>query len=591
MGRVRLGLGLGRIRGRHGRLGTGLLALFRMGIHAYYNPYYAFAAPTTVVVQPAATTTQSRSIPPPSLRRLGHRPGPEGLRRGAGGFKAGDYAKALALADQALKAMPNDSVIHEFRAITLFALGRYDDAAATLYGVLSVGPGWDWTTLISLYPDVDVYTEQLRALEQYTRANPSSAAGRFVQAYLYLTAGQNQAATEELKAVTELQPKDRVSAQLLQSLTKAQSTAAAPDAAPTPPATPPPAASKPEDLKKLAGTWTASPSKDSTIALTISADGKFTWKVDPAGQSHQITGQSTIGGDVLTLAQDGRCGPSDGRPGEVGRRLPLRVPCPRRRAGRPGIVLLRKVLLRPAGKSRNPPWSAAASRRIGASELAPTGMSADDPLLAWIFHSAALRGRGSPRPLRAAASRRSPKGAAEGWSWCVPSEGCEDFSRSDPPPAFAWRGDSRRERRECMRSACLHPVFLPVRRCPLPRPERPGAGQTSGEVPPPTAGHVFSPLEGRTTVLSAKPEGSFVKKGELVCELDPSPLKERLANQEIVIRGAEAALRGGQAGPRGRRARPRRSTLEGISPQEMATLRGEIALAESDRNSAEDRWR
>ena len=44
-----------------------------------------------------------------------------------------------------------------------------------MYAVLSVGPGWDWTTLISLYPNVDVYTAQLRALEDYCKANPQSA--------------------------------------------------------------------------------------------------------------------------------------------------------------------------------------------------------------------------------------------------------------------------------------------------------------------------------------------------------------------------------------------------------------------------------
>jgi hypothetical protein len=33
--------------------------------------------------------------------------------------------------------------------------------------VLSVGPGWDWTTLIGLYPSIDVYTTQLRALEDF----------------------------------------------------------------------------------------------------------------------------------------------------------------------------------------------------------------------------------------------------------------------------------------------------------------------------------------------------------------------------------------------------------------------------------------
>ena len=63
--------------------------------------------------------------------------------------------------------MPNDTVLHEFRGLVLFALGRYKEAAAADYAVLSAGPGWDWTTLSGLYPNVEVYTEQLRALEQY----------------------------------------------------------------------------------------------------------------------------------------------------------------------------------------------------------------------------------------------------------------------------------------------------------------------------------------------------------------------------------------------------------------------------------------
>ncbi len=90
-------------------------------------------------------------------------------------FHNGDYAGALQQTDQALAKLPNDTTLHEFRALCLFALGRYDEAAATLYAVLSVGPGWDWTTLISLYPNVDAYTTQLRALEDYMQ---SPAAGR-----------------------------------------------------------------------------------------------------------------------------------------------------------------------------------------------------------------------------------------------------------------------------------------------------------------------------------------------------------------------------------------------------------------------------
>src|SRR5207253_1404093 len=109
-----------------------------------------------------------------------------------------------------------------FRALVLFALGRYDDAAASLYATLSVGPGWDWTTLIGLYPGIDTYTEQLRALEAYCNQNPNSAPARFDLAYHYLTAGHAPQAVAQLEAVVQLQPQDKLSAQLLKQLTTSQ---------------------------------------------------------------------------------------------------------------------------------------------------------------------------------------------------------------------------------------------------------------------------------------------------------------------------------------------------------------------------------
>ncbi len=81
--------------------------------------------------------------------------------------------------------------MHEFLALAYFAQGKYQQAAAPLYAVLSVRPGWDWTTLSGMYPDVDTYTAQLRALEAYVKANPDSAQGRFVLAYQYLAQGHD----------------------------------------------------------------------------------------------------------------------------------------------------------------------------------------------------------------------------------------------------------------------------------------------------------------------------------------------------------------------------------------------------------------
>src|SRR5262249_10185911 len=102
-------------------------------------------------------------------------------------FYNGDYSQALKLSEQAISQMPGDPNLHEFRALCLFALGHYQEAAAAIHSVLAVGPGWDWTTMSQLYPNVDVYTKQLRALEAYRREHPEAADACFLLAYHYLT--------------------------------------------------------------------------------------------------------------------------------------------------------------------------------------------------------------------------------------------------------------------------------------------------------------------------------------------------------------------------------------------------------------------
>jgi hypothetical protein len=133
-------------------------------------------------------------------------------------FRKGEYKRAQAKVQRALDILPEDRVMHEFRGLTLFAQGKYTEAAATLYAVLNSGPGWNWDTVKSFYSDPEAYTNQLRALEAHAKANRESADDRFVLAYHYLVLGQNDAAIRELEQVTKLQPKDQLSAQLLAAL-------------------------------------------------------------------------------------------------------------------------------------------------------------------------------------------------------------------------------------------------------------------------------------------------------------------------------------------------------------------------------------
>jgi tetratricopeptide (TPR) repeat protein len=133
-------------------------------------------------------------------------------------FKKADYAEAQAKVDKAIGLVPADRVLHEFRGLVLFAQKKYPDAAATLYAVLSAGPGWNWDTIKTFYPDTATYTQQLRALEAAAKENPKAADDRFVLAYQYLVLGQSDPAVKALEQVIQLQPEDKLSTEIVKAL-------------------------------------------------------------------------------------------------------------------------------------------------------------------------------------------------------------------------------------------------------------------------------------------------------------------------------------------------------------------------------------
>jgi tetratricopeptide (TPR) repeat protein len=215
-------------------------------------------------------------------------------------FRSGDYPTALQAVQQALGQSPNDTTMNEFLGLVLFAQGQYDKAAAPLYAVLSVGPGWDWTTLIGNYGDASVYTEQQRALETFVKANPQSAAGLFVLAYHYICQGHNDIAAGLLSDVVKLMPSDTLSKQLIARLVPPAASGAGEPAATVATAATEPA---PFDAGKLTGTWTASAPQDAKVTLAIQGDGAFSWTVTLPGKApNAIAGTATIDGAVLTLA-------------------------------------------------------------------------------------------------------------------------------------------------------------------------------------------------------------------------------------------------------------------------------------------------
>ena len=282
--------------------------MYGWGYSGYSNPYYGGGSGSggvSAVQQPTAAPGSDYSQPISTTAAAPEQTvatqAASAYDQARAAFKAGDYAQAVQLDQQALGQTPNDTEMHEFLALAYFAQGKYPQAAVPLYAVLSVRPGWNWTTVSGMYPDVDTYTGQLRALEAYVRSNPDSAQPRFVLAYQYLAQGHDPEAIAQLKEVVKLQPGDTVSAQIIAAFQP--SGASSSPAAGSPPATAPAPG-------KVAGTWAATPAPSAKIVLAIQDDGKFTWTASSPGKpAMDIAGRSTLAEGVLTLAaQSGQTG-------------------------------------------------------------------------------------------------------------------------------------------------------------------------------------------------------------------------------------------------------------------------------------------
>jgi tetratricopeptide (TPR) repeat protein len=291
--------------------GAGSL-FYDTGYYGYENPYYV-AAPTTTVVeypvydysQPIVTTMALPDVSSPAVVTAVSE-----SDQAREAFYQGDYNRALTAIDAALAKTPSDIVLHEFRALALFALQRYKEAASTLYAVLSVGPGWDWTTMSGLYQDIDTYTRQLRELESFVKNNPSSPDGHFLLAYQYMTDGHLEAAAGQFKKVAALLPQDQVSQQLAELLVPPTQQPAS-QAAESPsesPAEPQPTAQntpqstlQPTPLPSLVGKWSAPATGGGNVELVLGDGGQFTWTHTRNGKAKAFEGNYGLTGNTLVM--------------------------------------------------------------------------------------------------------------------------------------------------------------------------------------------------------------------------------------------------------------------------------------------------
>jgi len=277
---------------------TALAAPWTWGYYNYRNPYWVAPAnggPYVDYSQPiivAAAPAQQQRPGFPGLQQTPAQQAGDLFDKARVEFSKGNYQQALNAANEAAALTPNDAVLHEFRALCLFALKDYQQAAAALYAILSIGPGWDWETMGGLYGDVANYTVQVRALEDYLRAHADAADARFVLGYHYLVCGHKSRAATEFEKVVALQPNDQISKQLLQGIAAGDAQpAASPD--PTPAQAPP--------ANGLVGNWSAENPDGSKFSLALNEHGEFQWTASRDGQQQSLTGTYRLENDYLIL--------------------------------------------------------------------------------------------------------------------------------------------------------------------------------------------------------------------------------------------------------------------------------------------------
>jgi Tetratricopeptide repeat len=276
---------------------------YRYGYRSYFNPYcthvhtypYNYTQPIYLVSYSTSPTYSSNSY---SVISTSETTIQNQFSSARTAMRNQDYTSAISILDEIIESNPSDTVAHEMRALALFAVGNYGDAAATLNSLLSVAPGWNWDTMAGFYANVDTYTAQLRKLESFASTRSDDAASQFVLAYHYLVTNYPDAARAKLQRVVELQPRDKVSQELLKGLSRGED--AQEEIPPPIPNSDVEEVRAPDVALDLVGTWKGT-REDQPFELTLDDTGNFTWITGVDQEKQTITGTYSLAGDALTL--------------------------------------------------------------------------------------------------------------------------------------------------------------------------------------------------------------------------------------------------------------------------------------------------
>lgn len=290
------------------------LASWSLGSLAYETGYYIYSNPydappvetlTTVITYSEPITVAATRYEPATeeIALSNAEKSTVALERSRESFRAVDYLSALSAVDEAISFAPGDAALHEYRALVLFALGKYGDAAGVLNPVLASGPGWDWDTMIGLYDSPDRYTDQFRKLESYVLKQADAADAHFLLGYHYMVGGHLEDAYAMFDRAHELQPRDMVARQL-RSLVGDSIPTDEPLLAET-------GGTEMEEVKKspikeaaLQGVWKATSAEGKIITLSMETSDSFSWTYEGASESEVLKGEWSIDEDGFLILAD-----------------------------------------------------------------------------------------------------------------------------------------------------------------------------------------------------------------------------------------------------------------------------------------------
>ncbi len=133
-------------------------------------------------------------------------------------FKQGKYQAAIQNWRHALVDDPTNGAIVLLLGQAMFAAGQYNEAAGATQAALRLLPPDKWGTVVihykELYPNIQDYTNQIRAAEKARDAKPDDPALHFLLGFHFGYLGYPKHAVKELDKTLELAPKDELAKKL-----------------------------------------------------------------------------------------------------------------------------------------------------------------------------------------------------------------------------------------------------------------------------------------------------------------------------------------------------------------------------------------